>query len=143
MFFICWMIFKGWIFFIWWTHLIGSILFTYWMFFMCWILFIGSISFYTFNVFLVLDALFIDLMFFIGWKFLRIWVLSIHLTLHQYFCWVHFQVKLISRCWVLQHLNVHIMSQMNNFKASIPVFKWAYMKTYESVMILYFQFHSL
>ena len=76
MFFICWMLFIGWMFFI------GS------RFFMCWMLFV----------------IFIGLTLFVRWMFLRTWILSIHLRLHKHFCWIHFQVKLISWCWIWQYL---------------------------------------
>ena len=68
---------------------------------------LGSCFSYTLNAFLRLNVL----LFSDGRMFLKTWILSFHLWLHKHFSWIHFWVELVSRGWILQHLNNHVLKK--------------------------------
>ena len=67
-----------------------------WMFFMCWMLFTGDVLNFFHRMYV-----------FVVWIVLRSWILSTHLWLHMRSCWIHFQVELMSWCWVSKNLKNH------------------------------------
>ena len=61
---------------------------------------------------------FISWTFFVSWIFLRTWIWPIHL-LPMHSCIQHFQVELISWCWILQFCTTRL-SLLDSWKSWIP-----------------------